>query len=539
MKKHRYFPVLLLAIFLLLCACAQNVTDQPETLPSSAQPSSNPTSKPTSTPTIIPTVVTQPTTKPATAPTVPTTAPTQPTTAPTKPTTPPYTRPLNLDWVTDREIVSFEDRFKEDVPFGYELTSWLVKDERYLSNAYKEYYIRRWSGYAYPCIIRDEGMESDLVYLVPIRNDQLNAATILSVDGRWGYYVIDSELCKLNLLTGELTTLAARSEGDLRWEVFACGKDTVCIFRLDAQRNLRVYYRDLHSDAERTLYQGVLPDVPTSEDWLIFRAPTATQGQAYWEMLNPAFYQLYLKELSDPNSTLKNAADLYKAVQDHYNIPMLVRYACDLSAGTPAEDFGLYDTCWNTKDCKHDHWNYENTREEIPVLPDVAPVEIPNFSKSIGEDQFWECDPKAFTYYFSDFGYSCGYWRQSTYIIKFADFPVAETDMTNEYFYCITLDGKVLQIDSHGTVCNTIYSSEKDLRNLLCHRGYGYVYFMDGNTIICIDEANGTWRPIFETTADGVTLSRQWDMLLVTVCQGMYYQTYQYNPKTHELTAVS
>lgn len=95
MKKDRYLPILLLAVFLMLCACAQNVTDQPETTPSSSsvQLDSKPATKPISTPTIIPTVVTQPTTKPTATPTKPTTAPTHPITKPTAAPTQPTTRP--------------------------------------------------------------------------------------------------------------------------------------------------------------------------------------------------------------------------------------------------------------------------------------------------------------------------------------------------------------------------------------------------------------------------------------------------------------
>ena len=121
-------------------------------------------------------------------------------------------------------------------------------------------------------------------------------------------------------------------------------------------------------------------------DSLQFYAPTTTQGQPYWVMLNPAYYQVYLQERNDPNSPLKNAADFYKAVQNHYNIPMLVRYSCDFSTGTLTEDFGLYDTCWNTAKCKHDHFDYESTREEIPTVLVAAPTEIPNFSKLTGKD---------------------------------------------------------------------------------------------------------------------------------------------------------
>ena len=541
MKKYRYLPVLLLAIFLLLCACAQNVTDQPETLPSSSvQPSSKPTGKPTSTPTIVPTVVTKPTTKPTTAPTVPatkptqpTTKPTQPTTVPAKPTTPPYTRPLNLDWVTDREIIPFEDRFAEDVLFGYDVTSWLMPDD-YFPDTYLEYHL--WGIE----IVMEQGIEGrQWIYQIPVSSKTLNSYSELSADGRWAYFANEYELCRLELLTGEMITLATRNEGDLRWVVRACGKDTVCIFQLDADRNLRVYYRDLHSDAERTLYQGVLPDVPTSTKALVFYAPTTTQGQAYWQMLNPAYYEAYLQELNDPNSTLKNAADFPKAVQDHYNIPMLVRYFCDFNTGTLTEDFGLYDTCWNTKDCKHDHWNYENTREEIPTILNTVPTEIPDFSKLIGEDQFWSFD-HVYTCLFSDFGYSHAYWRGESYVHKITDFPVTEMDMSDEYIYAITLDGRVLQFDRENTICNTIYTSENELRRL--YTLGNCVYFIDGDTIICIDENAGTWRPILQIASDDIQLS--WDrnyrdMLVVIVRQGMYYQKYLFDPQTNELTAVS
>jgi len=561
MKKYGYLPILLLAVFLLLCACAQNVTDQPETTPSSSSPvqlNSKPATKPTSIPTIIPTVVTQPTAKPTTAPikptTKPTTAPTQPavplttdpwwvtpTTAPTQPSakpTQPITQPTdpNPEWLTDRQVVPFEDRFAEDVLFGYNVTSWLMPDDRY-PEYYLEYYLMRNPTYfSYPYIMMEQGIEeSERVYKIPIYLDRLSGMTTLAVDGRWAYFANEYELCRLELLTGELTTLATRNEGDLRWAVRACGKDTVCIFQLDADRNLRVYYRDLHSEAERTLYQGILPDVPTSKNGLMFYAPTTTQGQAYWEMLNPAYYQVYLQELNNPNSTLKNAADFPKAVQDHYNIPMLVRYTCDFTTGTLTEDFGLYDTCWNTRNCNHDHFAYESPRVENPTVLDVAPVKIPNFSKLIGEHPFWTFD-HVYTCLFSDFGYSHAYWRGESYVHKITDFPVTDMDMSEEYIYAITLDGRILQFDRYNTICNTVYSSDNELRNLYS-RG-DYVYFVDGDTVICINEATGTWRPILQVSSEVVGF--WWDpayenSINVYLRSGMDYQQYRFDHQHYKL----
>ena len=119
MKKVHYLPVCFMAVFLFLCACAKEQADPtssgPDTLsssinvtPASRVPDPRPpaTSKPaTSKPA---------TSKPATsAPATSVPATTAPATKPAPPPTEP-----NLDWVTDREIVPFEDRFKEVVGFA-------------------------------------------------------------------------------------------------------------------------------------------------------------------------------------------------------------------------------------------------------------------------------------------------------------------------------------------------------------------------------------------------------------------------------------
>ncbi|MBE6958874.1 MAG: hypothetical protein E7447_06975 [Ruminococcaceae bacterium] len=551
MKKYGYLPILLLAVFLMLCACAQNVTDPPKTTPSSSsvQLNSKPATKPTSIPTIIPTVVTQPTTAPivpTTKPTTaPTTVPTQPTSAPTKPTTPPYTRPLNLDWVTDREIIPFEERFTEDVPYNNS-RYWLDEyDEIEGYHGYGQYYFYgpyisvQYGSLRAAEIVWKHSMETEFIYEVPTDHKFLLAFNEITADGRWAYMTNGQELIRLELLTGEITTLATRNEGDIRWDIKACGKDTVCIFQLDADRNLRVFYRDLHSEAEKALYEGVLPSVPTDADNLKFYAPTTTQGQAYWQMLNPAYYEAYLHELNDPNSTLKNAADFPKAVQDHYNIPMLVRYFCDFNTGTLTVDFGLYDTCWNTADCQHDHWNYENTREEIPTVLDVPPVEVPNFHKPTGESPWDDIDTMD-AWVYSDFGYGRPYFALDDPIRLVADIPVTEIELSPEAIYCITTEGTILQFTYRSKDYITVYSSENELRGLY-NRG-NYVYFIDGDTVICIDETNGTWRPILQTTSDDIQLSwdrNHRDMLVVIVRQGMYYQKYLFNPQTNELTALS
>ena len=435
----------------------------------------------------------------------------------------------NEDWSTDREIIPFEDRFQEDVPFGNYPTTWIIPETEHSYSDYNVFYLWGLS------VAMENGMEREFAYNIPIDPNLSTGFSWIAADGCWGYWLSDEALYKIELQSGTYTVLDIKNETDIRWDVQACGKDTVCIFRLDAQRNLRIYYRDLHSKAEKTLYEGVLPDVPTSENELFFYAPTTTQGDVYWEMINPAFYEIYLKYLNSPADDLKDTPNLRLAIQGDCGIPMLVRYFCDFNTSELTEDFGLYDTCWQSKDCKHDHFNYENTREEVPTLLNVAPVEIPNFSKLTGESPL-EATDSVDAYMYSEFGFGLPYVSVDYPTWKLADIPVIDIECSWEYFYCITTEKTILQISYDGKKCNTIYTSENALRDLTCLGNY--LYFVDGSTVICIDEAAGTWKPIVNFTADDFDLGwhyRYNGILKLVVRQGMYNEDYWYYPETGEL----
>ena len=535
-KKYNCLLALLVSVFLLLCACAQQQADQasfPDALssapsinvtPASRTPDSRPpaTSKPaTSKPATSAPATTAPATTPAPPPS---TAPTQPAVWPDR-----WITIQTTDWITDREIIPFDDRFTADVPFGLYPTIWIAPDT---DSAYSDYSIFDLRS----CyIIMYNSLETEYVHRIPMDANIPPSCKSLAGDGYWSYWLSEEALYKIDLQSGAYTILDTKNETDIRWEVKACGKDTVCIFRLDAERNLRIYYRDLHSEAEKTLYEGVLPDVPTSENELFFYAPTTTQGDVYWEMINPAFYEIYLKYLNSPVDDLKDTPNLRSAIQRDCGIPMLVRYSCDFNTGALTADFGWYDTCWQSKDCKHDHFNYENTREEVPTLLNVAPVEIPNFSKLTGESPL-EATDSVDAYMYSEFGFGLPYVSLDYPTWKLADIPVIDITSSAEYFYCITTEKNILQISCDGKNCNTIYTSENALRDLTCLGNY--LYFVDGSTVICIDEAAGTWKPIVKFTADDFDLGwhyRHDGILKLVVRQGMYIEDYWYYPETGEL----
>ena len=566
MKKANYLPVLFVAVFLLLCACAQQ-----QTSPASSEPdtlSSIPATRyppPIYTPaSAVPTTSTPATSVPATP--VPTSS-APATTPPTSPAIPPDRSYSSTEWVTSREIVPFEERFTEDVPFGYDNDSWLLP---WTYPGYSHYLVeyrlmRNPTYFYYPIIIKEQGIEEDeLLYDVPIALDRLDGMNMLSIDGRWGYFANDSELCKLELLTGELTTLATRSEGDIRWEVYACGKDTVCIFQVDANRNLRIYYRDLHSDAEKNLYEGVLTqsspyDLTSEIRGLYFSAPSTTLGTFSWQMMNPAFYEAVQTELANPNSQFKQiyqqdyskywenpeeyiihlatCPSLCNRIEDAYNIPYHIKYIYDPVTGTLTEDYGIIDSCFYGTGQNHNHFDYEVTKEEVPIILDANPVKISNFSMRTEDEPFWEFD-HCYTCLFSDFGYSFPYWRGDGFVHKLADIAITEINMSNEYIYCITTEGTILQFNYDGSICNTIYASENTLHDLNC--GGNYIYFIDGSTIICIDETTGTWCPVIQTTLKEIYISRAYDYgFKFGVRQGLYGQEYLFYLDTGELSPQS
>lgn len=526
MKKYNCLLALLVSVFLLFCACVQE--------------QANPTSSPTQ-----PTNLTGPS---SSTQSNPTSAPTQP----SIPTDPPTSQP-NLDWVTTREIVPFEDRFKEDVPFGDNTTTWIASSNDSSSNDYNVFRLQRSS------ITIENGKEKECVYNIPVDEALWDYCYLLSADGRWAYVCSGGELCKLDLLSGELTTLVEKRESDLYWQVQACGKDTVCIFQLDVQRNLRIYYRDLHSDAEKTLYSGVLPqtsayDLQSGWRGLSFRAPSSTLGTFTWQMMNPAFYAASQEELANPDSQFKRVYQedysrcwedpekhpihlascpaLCNAIQDELNTPYYIKYICDPVSGTVTEDYGIIDRCFYGTGLGHNHFDYEITKEETPEILDVAPVEIPNISKASG---VWPEADSIDLFIYSDFGGGHPYLALGDSICKLADIPVTEAEIGSDFVYCITTEGAIVQISYDGKICNTIYTSYNELRNLFYWQDA--LYFIDGNTIVCIDTIAGTYCPIIRTTLKEMNISSAYDNgLHFYVRQGLYFQEYIFSPYTGELT---
>ena len=527
-KKYNYLPVLLVFIFLLLCACTKE--------------QANPASSCPDTLSLIPSSSTPATSVPASS--VPATS-----------------VQLSTDWVVeDREIVAFEERFEVDVPFFPVKQAYYQYGDYWFAQAsdgtYVRYLLEEIDKTNRLAVFKGKIMEAALVYEIPVDID-LSGYGILHADGHWAYLTGNGTLLKVDLTTGNYSTVLTKNKDASMWLMRSCGMDTVCIFEVDAENNVSIFYHDLHSDSQKTLYTGTLP-IPLSEDFS-FTAPESTLGQITWEMMNPEFYAQVQKELSDPNSrfhtnkytnywndpedrpiTIEKDAFLCIEIQDYYNIPARVKYIYDIQTGELIADYGIIDSCERGSGDYNDHYNYENTWETPLDIVDPAPVEIPNLTKltevQIAEDladEYNAANGNVFLY--NAFGYAKAYWRLNelggaTYI-KPSDILFREVVASPHYIYGITPDDTVVQLSIDGSICNTIYTSQNTLGEICYHAGS--VYFLDGNQVIRINVITGTYNAIL--CCDGWVRLDTWgndDKLYILVVQGLYNQQYFFDPDT-------
>lgn len=508
------------------------------------------------------------------------TDPTQNTTAPseslspteTDPTDPPTEPPteapliqLSTNWmVKDRTVVPFEERFEADIPFSmdsraHNQTYWLALGA---DGSYGRYQLSIKSSDPGILSVNDPNKFQDAtLYEIPVKKG-LTEYGVLIADGHWAYLTSSRDLIKVDLLSGDCTTLVTQSKNANSWQVRSCGKDTVCIFEFGEGNTMRVFYRDLHSDAEKVLYEGTIPATPAAD--LRFIAPETTLGEVTWQMMNPAFWAAVQAELQNPDSQFKTIQDgvyagcwtdpknnpvsitdepfLCIAIQDHYNIPARVKYIYDIKTGQLTEDYGIIDGCERGSGDYNDHFNYENTRETPLDVLSPAPKEVPNLTKltsaqaeQVKNDAYNSMRMQSFL--FSEFGYGKPYLNQEGNLRKLTDIEARGITSDPYYVYCITAENTVVQISPDGSTCNTIYTSDGILADL-CYLT-GSIYFKDDNQIIRIDTVSGTYCAIAQSKGTMRVDSFGEEGLYILVVQGLYNQQYFFDPDTGVLKKTS
>lgn len=542
MKKNTFlFTCLLLLMALLICACAhaKGNTDSSQSFGNIPILSTRPASPKPSTP-----VPTEPSVPTPTEPSIP--APTEP--SEPAPTEPSYPLPGDsTDWqVADTQIIPFEARFQQDLVFG-NAGQWLVSH----ADALVQYELRvEHSNTRRYYVFGSDGSTYYIPYAQELRN-----YNVLIANGQSIYWSGNREILKMDILTGECTAFYEADDSVITMYAQPCGKETLCILTVTEPQTLRIFYKDVHTADERTVYEATIPETDFST--MSVGTPESSLGTIHWSMMNPAFYQEVQKILADPNSPYRQHPQydysryweepekypisrnmpLCYQIQEDLGIPYRLTCYYDPATGTLTEDFGVIDTCWFGSGYAHDHDDYENTFEEIPqiILSDPVPIAgMATFTaeqiEQIRSDQYGSGKGHAFLY--SEYGYGLPYLNTGSEIIRLTDIPCKELINTQYFIYCMTIDGNILQISPDGTICNTIYTATGTLDDL-CYCA-GMLYFQDGDKVIEIDTIQHTSRILLQASALFVST---WEIgtIHVSVTHGLYYQQFLFTPETGEL----
>lgn len=496
-------------------------------------------------------VTTAPSTEPSTAPT---TVPTEPTTEPTEPATEPALE-NELPWLlADRQSPSYEDFFSQDLPYNTVSYEWLAETEEgnifYNIRTNKDgFYITKtfW----------------DVDYQVP-NTAEIRDLSVIGADGRWGYLESDEGILRLDLLTGE-TSLLVANENLLG--AYLMGYDVLYYAAMAEDGTIGIYRLYLPDMTLDTMYEGIALDVELGG--FSFSAPTSTLGPIIWTSLNPEMVTRVTQELRDPNSpyrcdgTRDNVSTAYLWddpealegpgayrnsalwvcwwIQQDTGIHTFYKCTYDCVTGTLTEDTGVIDGCWFGSGYSHDHYEPEITELPDPVpavgewiaisgavLPEGATAEE-MYAEGV-YDHYRADTPelqlvakpleKAYVYHFSDH-----------ILTKLLDIPMTMASNSVYYTYCVTEDGRVLQLSHEGEVLNTLYTAQDTIRGM--DHANGYLYILDGDSLIQLDIPAMRYRVLLEQT--NIIEMSAWEdpgMVYFCVARGLHYQQYFFYPDT-------
>ena len=470
--------VLLLLSFVLLCSACHRA-DPPV---AESTPTSTPTEPPHTTPKT-----------------------TEPTTVPTDPEP-----EIPLWYIEDPQYLSYEEFFAADrtLRFTFFNTPWYTRQENTLLRAQLDPF-------------RDDDLlvvsSGGTAYPIP-GGKNFTAHSYLGVNGTYIYLSSDTEIYRLDMLSGEAETIFT-CDRLLRIESYD-SLVLLCLAENEGVWNIyRMYLPTLHVDI---MYEGIPTDTPLQH--FHFSGNYSTQGPVVWTMMNPEMAALLQKELTNPNSIYKSNSfsgrehdyssawgdpdliamkhvDLLECImvdmQAHTDIPAWIMYSYDPADGHCTETYGIIDNCWIGSGYSHDHYDpheYDMTPEwNVSDQVSISNISLPeNPQKMYEEDVYADHEPNCI--YIE--GFICqGATRADEYDILF-EIELTEVKFAPDYIYGITPDNTIVQASYDGTVRNTIYTADDALSDL--EYGCGKLYFLEGNTIMEIDIPAKTYRSLLD-----------------------------------------
>ncbi|HIQ76981.1 MAG TPA: hypothetical protein IAB79_05985 [Candidatus Faecousia excrementipullorum] len=451
------------------------------------------------------------------------------------PTTEPPTEGEETAWYAQEAAtpLSYEDLTTKDLP--YSGAKWLIAQDG-----------KAWVYHLYNNAgvleVTDEGGWDGPAHTIALP-EELAAATALGGDGRVGYLFTDTQIASVDLQTEEVKVLA---EADRLLDVVMVSYDVI-YFANEAEGKAAIYRLYIPDGKVDTIYEDI-PVYPASEFRLI--APETTLGKIGWTMMNPEIMEILTKEFKNPDSVYQNtsqkfdfsgvwgqpgmidtyqennplARSICQVIQEKTGTPALVRCWYDPQTEEYSQEFGVIDDCFTGTGLRHDHYD-----------PDAAAPAAPKVSA--GEWQALEAKtPVEAGEGASDcFLYAKPYEYPALFALIPGQDPVQLLEGVTEWasfqnhIYAITREGDLVQASSMGS--QTLYKAQQGaLRLLDCQNGM--VYAMDGEYLVQVDLENMQQRTILKGEAVVHCSFIDENQLFVCQSKGLHEMQYILNPQT-------
>ena len=481
----------------------------------------------------------------------PTSAPiTTPTTEPTEPPEP------ETPWLlANREAPSYDDFFSQDRSYG--------------TCAYYEWLTA--SGTVYSLRHDMSGLYItknywDAEYRVPNTAD-LYDLPIIGADGKWGYLLAQNGILRLDLLTGT-TSLIVENGHILQAELR--GYDVLYYAAETNDGTIGIYRLYLPAMILDTVYDGITLDHQLGG--FGFSIPGSTLGPITWTSLNPEMVTRVTAELCDPDSPYKSdgAGNSIRTVhlwddrgwlqepgayrnhalwlcywlQQDTGIRTWYKCTYDSIADTLSEDTGVIDNCWFGSGYAHDHFEPEITELPDPVpdpgewvqIPDAALPASPTADELYAEGVYdhYHAGISQLAIHGNPLEPHYLHTRTEYTLTRLSDIPVTLAANSVYFIYCVTEDGRVLQLSRDGAVLNPLYTAREEIRAI--DQANGHLYILDGDTLIDLDIPAMQYRVLLEQT--DIIEMQAWDepgQIYFCVARGLHYQQYLYLTDTDEV----
>ena len=388
--------------------------------------------------------------------------------------------------------------------------------------------------------------------------EELASAVALGGDGRVGYVATDTQIAAVDLQTEEVKILA---EADRLLDAVMVSYDV--IYYVNKAEGKATIYRLYIPEGKADAIYGDIPVYPASEFRLI--PPETTLGKIGWTMMNPEMMELLTKEYATPDSEFKNTSEKFNFTEvwgqpgmiDTYsdNNP-LVRSICQAIQETNStmalmrcwysplkdeytQELGAIDDCFTGTGLQHDHYN---PKADAPAVPEVSfgaweDMGLQPLSQS-GDDllgETMETDTLSALLYANPYEFPTLYaGNPGEPLVQVLNEPVTQWENSLYYIYTITCDGELMQLNLDGTVCNSPYKAKHGQLRDMDYQS-GMVFLLDGDFLVQLDLTTTEQRILLE--APDIVDIGYYEENQVYICQsrGLHQKQYILNLETQTL----